>query len=113
MYEYIHECTCFSSLAQLMMQGMPHGRKTVMARRRRQLEKMLAAMEDHEEEDSACFVALLRKIDRTKRHAYITHAYVLSYITPPAILPSFPSRNNLQESFPTYGKTPFRHRFPQ
>lgn len=74
---------------------------------------MLAAMEDHEEEDSACFVALLSKIDHTKKHAYITHAFVLSYITPPAILPSFPSRNNLQESFPTYGKTPFRHRFPQ
>lgn len=68
---------------------------------------MLAAMEDHEE-DSACFVALLSKID-----AYITHAYVLSYITPPAILPSFPSRNDLQESFHTYGRTPFRHRFPQ
>lgn len=90
------------------MQGMPHWRKRVMTRRRRPLEKMLAAMKDHEEEDSDCFVALLRKLITLKKNVYITHAYVVSCITQPAILPSFPSRNNLQKSFPTYGKTPLK-----
>lgn len=68
---------------------------------------MLAAMEDHE--DSACFVSLLRKLI-TPKNTYMLRmpAYVLSYITPPAILPSFPSRNDLQESLPTHGKTPFK-----